>query len=99
MGLPLAVEFGKNRRVVGFDINAERIETLRAGYDTTLEVSHNELRESVGLQLSSSTTDLEDSNVYIVTVPTPIDEHKRPNLEPLLKASQMLGHVPSPAIL
>ena len=96
VGLPLAVEFGKNRRVVGFDINAERIETLRAGYDTTLEVSHNELRESVGLQLSSSTTDLEDSNVYIVTVPTPIDEHKRPNLEPLLKASQMLGHVLKP---
>ena len=96
VGLPLAVEFGKNRRVVGFDINRERVESLRAGYDTTLEVTQNELRESVGLQLSSSTTDLEDCNVYIVTVPTPIDKHKRPDLEPLLKASQMLGHVLKP---
>ncbi|MFO1300101.1 MAG: Vi polysaccharide biosynthesis UDP-N-acetylglucosamine C-6 dehydrogenase TviB [Burkholderiaceae bacterium] len=93
VGLPLAVEFGKRRVVVGFDINVERIEALRAGHDVTLEVGGAELREARGLRYTSNAADLADCNVYIVTVPTPIDEHKRPDLGPLLKASETIGRV------
>ncbi len=93
VGLPLAVEFAKQRQVVGFDINASRIEALKAGHDATLEVSDGELREAVGLRYTTDTADLKDCNFYIVTVPTPIDEHKRPDLTPLVKASETVGKV------
>ena len=93
VGLPLAVEFAKQRVVVGFDINVERIEALRAGHDATLEVDDAELREAGGLRYTSDPADLAACNVYIVTVPTPIDEHKRPDLGPLLKASETIGRV------
>ena len=93
VGLPLAVEFGKKFPVLGFDINQSRIEQLQSGYDSTLEVSDEELKDSPQLSFSSTVADLENCNVYIVTVPTPIDEHKQPDLTPLIKASEMLGKV------
>ncbi len=93
VGLPLAVEFGKQRPVVGFDINTKRIDALQAGHDTTLEVSDDELAEAESLKLSSTLSDLEGCNTYIVTVPTPIDAHKRPDLTPLVKASETIGKV------
>jgi UDP-N-acetyl-D-galactosamine dehydrogenase len=93
VGLPLAVEFGKRRRVVGFDINPARIAALRSGHDATLEVSYEELREATGLRYTADPSDLADCNVYIVTVPTPIDEHKRPDLTPLIKASEAVGKI------
>lgn len=91
VGLPLAVEFGKHRPVVGFDINTKRIEALRAGHDSTLEVSDDELAEAGDLRFSSDLSDLEVCDTYIVTVPTPIDDHKRPDLTPLIKASETIG--------
>tara|TARA_R110002072_G_scaffold301085_1_gene479897 strand:+ start:17287 stop:18585 length:1299 start_codon:yes stop_codon:yes gene_type:complete len=93
VGLPLAVEFGKHRPVVGFDINTKRIEALLAGHDSTLEVSDDELAEAGDLKFSSSVSDLEGCNTYIVTVPTPIDGHKRPDLTPLIRASETIGKV------
>lgn len=93
VGLPLAVEFGKKFPVTGFDINQGRIAQLQAGHDSTLEVSDEELKESPQLSFSYTVSDLESCNVYIVTVPTPIDEHKQPDLTPLIKASEMLGKV------
>lgn len=93
VGLPLAVEFGKSRPVIGFDINAGRIDALRAGHDATQEVSKDELAEADQLTVTSNPTDLAAASIYIVTVPTPIDAHKRPDLTPLLKASEMLGGV------
>lgn len=93
VGLPLAAEFGKRRSVVGFDINHKRIEALQAGHDSTLEVSDDELREATGLTYSANPQDLAACNIFIVTVPTPIDEHKRPDLTPLVKASETIGKV------
>ena len=93
VGLPLAVEFGKSRPVIGFDINAGRIDALRAGHDATLEVSKDELATSDQLTFTSDPADLAAASIYIVTVPTPIDAHKRPDLTPLLKASEMIGGV------
>jgi UDP-N-acetyl-D-galactosamine dehydrogenase len=93
VGLPLAVEFGKRYRTIGFDINQHRIDELRAGRDATLEVDAAELASSVQLTFSSDVQELAAATVYIVTVPTPVDEHKRPDLTPLIKASQMLGQV------
>lgn len=93
VGLPLAVEFGKYRAVVGFDINAKRIADLQEGKDTTLEVSKEELAEAANVKFSTALEDLQACNVYIVTVPTPIDDHRRPNLTPLIKASETLGKV------
>lgn len=93
VGLPLAVEFGKRRKVVGFDINAARIAALRAGRDETLEVSNEELRQASELHYTTDLADLVDCNFYIVTVPTPIDEHKRPDLSPLIRASRIVGKV------
>ncbi|KCB23613.1 nucleotide sugar dehydrogenase, partial [Bordetella hinzii] len=93
VGLPLAVEFGKKRAVIGFDINTQRIEALRRGHDHTLEVDDKELAEARHL---SYTTDLEQlgrANVFIVTVPTPIDDFKQPDLTPLVKASETIGAV------
>ena len=87
------MEFGKHRKVVGFDINATRIAALKAGHDATLEVSDEELREAAGLHYTTDLADLATANVYIVTVPTPIDEHKRPDLSPLIKASATIGEI------
>jgi UDP-N-acetyl-D-galactosamine dehydrogenase len=91
VGLPLAVEFGKKRPVVGFDINPRRIDQLRAGEDATRETTPEELAEAKHLTYSSDPKDLKSCNVFIVTVPTPIDDHKRPDLTPLIKASETVG--------
>lgn len=93
VGLPLAVEFAKKLPVIGFDINLARVEELKSGKDSTLEISVEELAEAKHLSYSSDVNDLKLSNVYIVTVPTPIDKHKKPDLTPLEKASLMLGSV------
>jgi UDP-N-acetyl-D-galactosamine dehydrogenase len=93
VGLPLAVEFSKKYPVIGFDINETRITELANGHDSTLEVSDIELSEANQLVFSSEKDKLKDANVYIVTVPTPIDKHKQPDLTPLIKASEMLGDV------
>jgi UDP-N-acetyl-D-galactosamine dehydrogenase len=93
VGLPLAVEFGKHYDTTGFDINAARVDELRAGRDSTLEVDAEELAASTRLRCSAEVADLRSCNVYIVTVPTPIDAAKRPDLTPLVKASETLGRV------
>ena len=93
VGLPLAVEFSKKRPVVGFDSNPSRISALREGRDTTLELSDVELANATELRLSTDIADLAECNVYIATVPTPIDQYKRPNLTPLLRASETIGKV------
>lgn len=93
VGLPLAVQFGKQRSVVGFDINERRIGALKMGHDSTLEVEDDELASAQHLSFSSRLEDIADCNVYIVTVPTPIDDHKRPDLTPLIKASEAIGKV------
>ncbi|MGO2733284.1 Vi polysaccharide biosynthesis UDP-N-acetylglucosamine C-6 dehydrogenase TviB [Psychrobacter sp.] len=91
VGLPLAVEFGKHLPVVGFDINATRISALAAGTDHTLEVSDEELNQASHLSYSSDIQALKDCNFFIVTVPTPIDDYKQPDLTPLIKASEAIG--------
>lgn len=93
VGLPLAVEFGKKRSVVGFDINQPRIDALVAGHDATLEVSDEELAQAHLLSYTANLDDLRQCNVFIVTVPTPINEHKQPDLTPLIKASETIGKV------
>lgn len=93
VGLPLAVEFGKKRSVIGFDINTRRIDALKAGHDHTLEVSDEELKEATQLSFTADRTVLGEANVFIVTVPTPIDEYKQPDLTPLVKASETIGAV------
>jgi UDP-N-acetyl-D-galactosamine dehydrogenase len=93
VGLPLAVEFGKIRPVVGFDINKARVDDLKSGNDATLEVSNKELTEAVNLSFSYDVADLKECSIYIVTVPTPIDENNAPDLTPLKKASEMLGEL------
>ena len=91
VGLPLAVEFGKHRPVIGFDINAERIASLRKGIDHTLEVNKEELAQATYLTFSSDINELAECNFFIVTVPTPIDDYKQPDLTPLIKASEAIG--------
>ncbi|MBL0446260.1 Vi polysaccharide biosynthesis UDP-N-acetylglucosamine C-6 dehydrogenase TviB [Aeromonas veronii] len=93
VGLPLAVEFGKKYPVLGFDINAARLAELSKGHDSTLEVDDRDLAEAKHLTYSSSLDDLKPCNVFIVTVPTPINEHKQPDLTPLIKASETIGKV------
>jgi UDP-N-acetyl-D-galactosamine dehydrogenase len=93
VGLPLAVEFGKTYSTLGFDINPQRISQLKLGTDHTLEVSETELKDAVRLWFSDDIADLKQANVYIVTVPTPIDKHRQPDLTPLVKASDTLGKV------
>jgi UDP-N-acetyl-D-glucosamine/UDP-N-acetyl-D-galactosamine dehydrogenase len=93
VGLPLATEFGKKYPVVGFDINRTRIDQLRRGEDLTLEVDSQEFAQAEQLTFSYHVRDIVDCNTYIVTVPTPIDEHKRPDLTPLIKASETIGKV------
>jgi UDP-N-acetyl-D-galactosamine dehydrogenase len=93
VGLPLAVEFGKKRPVLGFDINAHRIDELKQGRDHTLEVDEAELAAATHLSFASDAAQLAQANVYIVTVPTPIDAYKQPDLTPLRKASETIGRV------
>lgn len=93
VGLPLAVEFGKKLAVIGFDIHQKRIQELQNGQDHTLEVSPEELKQSTHLSYSANLDDLRSCNFFIVTVPTPIDEFKQPDLTPLIKASTSIGKV------
>jgi UDP-N-acetyl-D-galactosamine dehydrogenase len=93
VGLPLAVEFGKTREVIGFDIYKTRIEELRNGHDRTLETSDAELKAAHQLRFSSNIEDLKAAHIFIVTVPTPIDKNNKPDLSPLISASSMLGKV------
>ncbi len=93
VGLPLAVEFGKLYPTVGFDINTTRIEQLSQGIDLTQEMTAEQLQNTAQLKFSSTLKDIADANVYIVTVPTPIDAHKKPDLSPLKGASKMLAQV------
>ena len=96
VGLPLAVEFGKSIEIIGFDINEGRIKELENGHDRTLEVEGEDLAKATKLQYTSDINDLKKCNYYIVTVPTPIDKNKRPDLSPLIKASETVGRVLSP---
>ncbi len=96
VGLPLAVEFGKKYPAIGFDIHQERITELQAGFDKTLEVSAEELAEARHMQYTCDIQDLADCKAFIVTVPTPINRHKQPDLTPLIKASESIGKVMKP---
>lgn len=91
VGLPLAATFGRRFKTLGFDINAKRVEELRQGHDHTLEVSEQELRDAAHLSFASNPEELKGCNVFIITVPTPIDEYKRPDLRPLESASRTVG--------
>lgn len=93
VGLPLAVEFGKKYTTVGFDINSARIDELGRGHDHTLEVSGEELTEATRLSYTADIEEIKSCNIYIVTVPTPINEYKQPDLSPLESASTLLGKV------
>ena len=93
VGLPLAVEFGKQFDTLGFDINSQRVAELRAGQDRTLETTHEELTQAIRLKFTTDATALAACNVFIVTVPTPIDKANRPDLTPLVKASETVGKV------
>jgi UDP-N-acetyl-D-galactosamine dehydrogenase len=93
VGLPLAVEFGKHFDTVGFDIRAARIKQLKSGRDSTLETTRAELRAATRLSYTSSLEELKRCRVFIVTVPTPIDDYKRPDLTPLVRASESVGQV------
>lgn len=96
VGLPLAVEFGKKYPTLGFDINTARLAELQQGHDSTLEVEDEELAAASQLSFSASLNDLKVCNVFIVTVPTPINEHRQPDLTPLIKASETIGQVLKP---
>jgi UDP-N-acetyl-D-galactosamine dehydrogenase len=93
VGLPLAVEFGKQRPVIGFDINPKRVADLKAGDDHTLECSPSELKTATRLRYSCAVQDLQEAQVFIVTVPTPVDQANRPDMTPLVKASETVGKV------
>ncbi len=93
VGLPLAVEFGKIMDVVGFDISQQRIDELKQGHDRTREVEPEELKQAVRLKFSNRAEDLKTANIFIVTVPTPVDAYKKPDLRPLISASTTVGRV------
>ena len=93
VGLPLAVEFGKSRKVIGFDLNSKRISDLEKHYDSTKELEPEDIAEAIHLNLSSREEDLNQASIFIVTVPTPIDKNNSPDLQPLLKASATVGQV------
>ena len=93
VGLPLAVEFGKKRSVIGFDINQHRVNDLKNGVDSTLESTEQELKDAVHLNYTTNLDDIKDCEIYIVTVPTPIDKYKRPDLTPLEKSSEAVGSI------
>ncbi len=92
VGLPLALEFAKKRSVIGFDINEKRIKELNSGLDKNLEFNKKELRNSKKLKITNSVEEISSANCYIVTVPTPIDKFKKPNLKPLFMASEVIGN-------
>ena len=96
VGLPLAVEFGNFFEVIGFDINTKRIQELKNGKDKTLEVEPGEIAQAKNLSFTSNPEDISSFNIYIVTVPTPIDKLKRPDLTPLIKSSEIIGKLLSP---
>ena len=93
VGLPLSIEFGKKFDTIGFDINKKRISELSHGVDSTLEVDKSEINSASRLSFTSSINDLSSCNIYIVAVPTPIDLHKQPLLEPLIQASKSIGKI------
>ena len=93
VGLPLAVEFGKRFNTIGFDVKQDRVDELRRGQDSTLETTPEELAAATRLACTTRLADLKECRVFIVTVPTPIDEYKRPDLTPLVKASESVGQV------
>jgi UDP-N-acetyl-D-galactosamine dehydrogenase len=93
VGLPLAVEFGKHFTVTGFDINKDRVNELKNGIDRTFECTEDELKSSHNLFFSTNINSIKDCNIYIVTVPTPIDKFKSPDLKPILNASDMIGSI------
>ncbi len=93
VGLPLAVEFGKKYSVIGFDINTNRIDALNIGEDETLQSNAEEIKEASGLRFSTDLNAIKNCTIYIVTVPTPVDENKTPNLQPLFNASKMIGSI------
>lgn len=93
VGLPLAVAFARKQNVIGFDISAQRIAQIQSGRDSTGEVTSEALAAASGLRVTCNAADLRDSNVYIVTVPTPVDQHHRPDLGPLIAASELVGSV------
>ena len=93
VGLPLALEFAKKRKIIGFDINRNRISQLKLGKDKNLEFSKSELKVSNQLNFTSNKNDLKYSNCYIITVPTPIDKFKKPDLKPLFKATETIGGI------
>lgn len=93
VGLPLAIEFGKKYSTVGFDINQQRMDELKKGHDRTREIEKSQFAESVHLSFSLNIEDIRNSNIYIVTVPTPIDNFKKPDLKPLLSATRTVGKV------
>ena len=91
VGLPLAVEFGKTVDTVGFDINEDRVEELKKGKDSTLEVESANFKRATKLSFTINADEIRDCNIYIVTVPTPINDHKRPDLTPLIRSSETIG--------
>ena len=93
VGLPLAVEFGRKRNVIGFDTNKVRIKELNKGLDRTLETTEKELNDAVYLSYTNNLEDIRDCNIYIITVPTPIDNDKKPDLAPLVKATKAIGSI------
>lgn len=102
VGLPLAVEFGKHRKTLGFDINQARIAELKAGQDHTLECTPEDLQSATQLRYSANMADLQTAQIFIVTVPTPVDQANRPDMTPLVKASETVGNMsfvgPRPAL-
>jgi len=99
VGLPLAVEFAKASPTIGFDINSDRIAELNKGQDRTLEVSPEEMAEAKHISFTSNIDDLKSCKVFIVTVPTPINSHKQPDLTPLIKASEAIGSIMQPGVV
>lgn len=93
VGLPLAIEFGKKYQTIGYDINEARINELKAGFDNTLECTEEQLKSAINLQFTSRIDDLKSAKTFIVTVPTPVDQVNRPDMQPLAKASKMIGGI------
>ncbi|MFY7787010.1 MAG: nucleotide sugar dehydrogenase, partial [Thermoflexibacteraceae bacterium] len=93
VGLPLAAEFGKQYEVFGFDIKQERIDQLQKGIDTTLELTTEDLKTAKYLRFTTQISEIQQANIFIITVPTPIDQYKKPDLTPLIKASETVGKV------
>ena len=96
VGLPLSIEFGKSYKTIGFDINSNRIAKLKRGLDNTKEVSTSEIEKSQNLQFAENIAELEQCNIYIVTVPTPVKPNKEPDLSPLKNASSLVSEILKP---